>query len=154
MSSAGLDINLRLGSTVTGSLAVQGTYRHFAALSGAVERGYLNGNDVEFLSGETDGSALGATARLGRRFADVAPQTAVTPYAGYTFARSSYDGWAETGGSFPAVFSDFTTLTHIARVGAEVEHDFTGDVVGTAGLALARRTTDSGTMTFDAGWIV
>lgn len=189
MSSAGLGINLRLGSTMTGSLAVSRAHivtplafdgeaafdataisAYFAdrptsglvwdagvsaaALTGEVGRGYLNGNDVEFSSGETDGSALGARARLGWRFADVAPQTAVTPYAGYTFARSSYEGWTETGGSFPAVFSDFTTLTHIVRAGVDVEHDFTGGVVGTAGLAVVRRTTDSGTMTFDLPGII
>lgn len=189
MSSAGLGINLRLGSTLTGSLAVSKAHivtplafdgeaafdattisasfadrpasglvwdagLSAAALTGSVNRGYLNGNDVEFSSGDTEGSGLGATARLGWRFADVAPQTALTPYAGYTFARSSYEGWAETGGAFPAVFSDFTTLTHIVRVGADVEHDFTGGVVGTAGLALVHRTTDSGTMTFDLPGII
>lgn len=189
MSSAGLGINLRLGSTVTGGLAVSRAHivtplafdgeaafdatavsaylagrpdsglvweagLSSASLAGTVERGYLNGNAVEYSSGETEGSALGASAQAGWRFADDASQTAITPYVGYTFARSSYEGWAETGGSFPAVFSDFSTLTHIVRVGADVEHDFAGGVVGTAGLALVHRSTDSGTMTFDLPGII
>ena len=119
-----------------------------AALTGTVTRGYLNGNDVEYSAGDTQGTSLGASARIGWRIADIVPATSLTPYVGYTYAQSSYDGWSETGGSFPADFSDFTTVTHIVRAGAEVEHAFDGGVVATAGLAVVSRNTDAGAMTF------
>jgi len=113
------------------------------SLDGTVTRGYMNGSDLASSSGTTTGSSWGATLEAGWRFAEVLPATAITPYASYSYMQSSYNGWTETDGPFPATIADFATTTQLVRIGAEVEHAFAGGVVAEAGLALVHRQTDS-----------
>jgi hypothetical protein len=113
------------------------------SLDGTVTRGYMNGSDLASSSGTTTGSSWGATLEAGWRFAEVLPATAITPYASYSYMQSSYNGWTETDGPFPATIADFATTTQLVRIGAEVEHVFAGGVVAEAGLALVHRQTDS-----------
>jgi hypothetical protein len=88
-------------------------------MTGDVTRGYLNGNDPAYSKGTTGGRGGGAMARIGWAFNDLLPRTQLTPFASYTVATTSFDGYLETGGPFPASFAAFTSTAQTARLGTD-----------------------------------
>jgi probable HAF family extracellular repeat protein len=94
------------------------------AITGDVSRGYLNGNDPAYSKGNTSGRGVGATARLGWAFKDLVPKTQLTPFASYIIATTSFDGYIETGGPFPAQLAAFTSTAQTSRLGADARYTF------------------------------
>jgi len=99
----------------------------YAGLTADVDRGYLNGADVDFSRGSTDGYAFGGAARLGWAF-ELDSDTNVTPYVELQAAKIHLNGYSETGGAFPLTFSDQTSITTIQKIGGEVEHQYSDDL--------------------------
>jgi uncharacterized protein with beta-barrel porin domain len=93
-------------------------------MTGDVTRGYLNGNDPAYSKGTTGGRGGGAMARIGWAFNDLLPKTQLTPFASYTAATTSFDGYIETGGPFPASFAAFTSTAQTARLGTDARYTF------------------------------
>jgi uncharacterized protein with beta-barrel porin domain len=93
-------------------------------IKGDVTRGYLNGNDSAYSKGSTGGRGAGAMARIGWAFNDLLPKTQLTPFASYTVATTSFDGYLETGGPFPALFAPFTSTAQTARLGTDARYTF------------------------------
>jgi uncharacterized protein with beta-barrel porin domain len=93
-------------------------------MTGDVTRGYLNGNDPAYSKGSTGGRGGGAMARIGWAFNDLLPRTQLTPFASYTVATTSFDGYLETGGPFPASFAPFTSTAQTARLGTDARYTF------------------------------
>jgi probable HAF family extracellular repeat protein len=93
-------------------------------MTGDVTRGYLNGNDPAYSKGTTGGRGGGAMARIGWAFNDLLPRTQLTPFASYTVATTSFDGYLETGGPFPASFAAFTSTAQTARLGTDARYTF------------------------------
>jgi probable HAF family extracellular repeat protein len=93
-------------------------------MTGDVTRGYLNGNDPAYSKGTSDGRGGGAIARIGWAFNDLRPKTQLTPFASYTAATSSFDGYVETGGPFPAMFAPFTSTAQTVRLGTDARYTF------------------------------
>jgi probable HAF family extracellular repeat protein len=95
-----------------------------STITGDVTRGYLNGNDPAYSKGSTGGRGGGAMARIGWAFNDLLPKTQLTPFASYTAATTSFDGYLETGGPFPASFAPFTSTAQTARLGTDARYTF------------------------------
>src|SRR5579872_28216 len=92
-------------------------------IEGTVTRGYLDGNDLVSSNGSTNGRGLGATARLGWVFNPL-PTVNVTPFGSYTVATTTFDGYTESGGPFPAQFAAFTSTAQTSRLGADARYTF------------------------------
>jgi probable HAF family extracellular repeat protein len=93
------------------------------AIQGDVTRGYLNGNDFVSSRGSTSGRGVGATGRLGWVFNPI-PVMQLTPFASYTVTSTGFDGYAESGGPFPAKFAAFTSTAQTARLGSDARYTF------------------------------
>ena len=89
---------------------------------GDISRGYLNGNGVAFSDGHTVANGLAGTGRIGWIFDNVMAQTKLTPFASFTVSALRTDGYAETGGPFPAQFNSFTDVAQISRLGGDVRY--------------------------------
>ena len=94
------------------------------AITGDVTRGYLNGTDPTSSKGSTSGRGVGGAARLGWVFKDLLPKTQITPFASYTIAATSFDGYLENGGPFPAQLGAFTSTAQTSRVGVDARYTF------------------------------
>jgi uncharacterized protein YhjY with autotransporter beta-barrel domain len=96
-------------------IVLAGTAAH---LDGDIRRGYMNGAGTATSSGGSSGNGLAGSVRGGWAFVPAAGYL-LTPYAEYSYARMTIDGWTETGGPFPAVIADLTDTAQRLRLGAE-----------------------------------
>jgi uncharacterized protein with beta-barrel porin domain len=110
-------------------------------LKGDVTRGYLNGASPSFSTGSTSGNGYGGVARIGFGFA-AAPQVTVTPFASYTASLMRFDGYAETGGAFPAIFAGQKSTAQTSRLGADARYTFAPNSWIWGTLAWAHRLDD------------
>ncbi|MCB2080299.1 MAG: autotransporter outer membrane beta-barrel domain-containing protein, partial [Novosphingobium sp.] len=140
-----------------------------AYLQADITRGYMNGATPATSSGETDGSTIGAKGRIGWRMQAGADST-FTPFASLTVSHSRFDGYSETSGPLPAVFSDFSGTSVISHLGVEADHMLPSGTLVWASAAWAHRadsddttvtgtvagslTLDSGSPVFDDDWFV
>jgi hypothetical protein len=129
-------------SASLGLLPAAGLTARFAAsglgLSGTVMRGYLNGDTPAQSTGDTGGWAVGLDALLGWRFANALPDISLLAYGELGLSRTSYDGWTETGGPFPATIAGFSVDSTSLRAGLEATRSF-GKVAATARVALVQQ---------------
>lgn len=80
-------------------------------------RGYVVGLGTQQSRGHTDGKSFAFRARLdGSEFGTYAGQ-ALSPFASLTYDHTQLDGYAETGGAFPAVFNDRSDSRTVGRLG-------------------------------------
>jgi uncharacterized protein YhjY with autotransporter beta-barrel domain len=104
---------LRLyGSAFVAHLAVDTTRR------------YHDGAGLDRSNGATDGIGYGSTVRGGWAF-PVRSSVSVVPYAEFQWSKANFDGYTETGGAFPAHFSDQTSRRLTSRLGVEVDYRVT-----------------------------
>ncbi len=120
--------------------------RVHAALAGNriendITRGYFNGATLVYSAGSQDGEAYGAGVKVGWAF-PVNDALRLTPFASYEISRIALDGYAETGGPFPATYNDVKDTLEIARIGAEGEYHISDTVRGWLALAYAHRFSD------------
>ncbi|MFZ9200941.1 MAG: autotransporter domain-containing protein [Opitutales bacterium] len=93
----------------------------FTALAGNTKvdtvRGYTVGLGTDYSSGYTEGRSYAFRARLdGQAFGTIAGST-LSPFVSVTFDRTELDGYAETGGAFPAIFNDRSDDRIVTRLG-------------------------------------
>lgn len=91
---------------------------------GDISRGYLNGNGFAFSDGHAIANGFGGTGRIGWTLDNVMAQTKLTPFASFTVSALRTNGYAETGGPFPAQFDSFTDVAQISRLGGDVRYSF------------------------------
>jgi uncharacterized protein YhjY with autotransporter beta-barrel domain/uncharacterized membrane protein len=163
------DITSRGGSLLTAYEPANGL-RLYTSLFGAkldidTHREYDAGA-IDSSEGETDGLALGGAVRLGYETplnADVSLQ----PFLEAHVTHVKVDGYTETGGSFPATFSDQSETTKLGKVGIEGKYKFSPTLHLSGQLAYVRSSandsssvqTSVGGLTFttdgnqgDKGW--
>ena len=137
-TSLSASLGLQPADGFTARLGVSGL-----ELSGTVARGYLNGNSAAQSSGDTSGWAAGLDALAGWRFANALPETSLLAYAELGLSRTSYDGWTETGGPFPATIAGFTVDSATLRAGLEARHSL-GSITAAGRIAFVHQQ-NSGT---------
>jgi probable HAF family extracellular repeat protein len=103
------------------NVIVAGLYTGFSA---GIDRGYLNGNTPVTSHGATDGYGYGGLARLGYAFR-VSPAVRLMPFGEFELTRIHYDGWTETTGPFPAMFSAINDTQSRSRLGLEARYALT-----------------------------
>ncbi len=94
-----------------------------AGLSGMeIERGYLNGGTIDSSRGDTSHYSLGLSGRLEWENAlRLSENAAVSPHVKATVLHARIDGYSESGGGFPAVFSAMKKTVGEIRTGADVD---------------------------------
>ncbi len=92
---------------------------YFSRTSIDTSRGYLNGAAQDYSKGSTDADTWGGKIRFDWLNAANVANTDITPYAGLSYARTTVDGYSETGGSFPVRYDETSDHSTIARIGAD-----------------------------------
>lgn len=108
-----------------------------------IERGYLNGGAIDSSRGDTTQYSYGLSGRLEWENAlRLSANASVSPHVKATVLHARIDGYTETGGGFPAVFSTMKKTVGEIRTGADI--DWTpGDTVRFyAGAEYVRRLGD------------
>lgn len=95
-----------------------------ARLAVDTTRRYRDGAGLDRSNGATDGIGYGATVRGGWAF-PVRLAVSVVPYAKVQWSKANVDGFTETGGAFPARFSDQTSRRLASHLGVEVDYRVT-----------------------------
>ncbi|WP_281241660.1 autotransporter domain-containing protein [Lutimaribacter saemankumensis] len=85
-------------------------------LEADVVRNYTNGAAVETSRGNTDGTYRGIELELGYAFG-MSERSTISPFFSYQYSKSKFDGYTETGGSFPGVMSEQSATLRTASVG-------------------------------------
>lgn len=121
-------MNAAGGSVVAAYERPEGLRLHGSAFAAhlAVDtvRRYRDGAGIDRSNGATDGIGYGATVRGGWAF-PVRLSVSVVPYAEVQWSKANVDGFTETGGAFPARFSDQTSRRLTSHLGAEVDYRVT-----------------------------
>lgn len=115
----------------------------FGASSLAITRGYLNANTPVTSYGETEGTSIAATGKLGWRL-PVTDDLAVTPFGSLSFARFAADGWTETDGPFPATIDGIEQTSTVLRVGVDADFQLAPGTRLWSSVALAHRFESEG----------
>ncbi|EKF59318.1 extracellular repeat-containing protein, HAF family [Agrobacterium albertimagni AOL15] len=109
--------------------SVYATLTGFASIGDlSMRRAYLNGTGTDISEGEADTRTLGFRARLDWLDSFEVQSVAFTPYASFTHLATKTDGYAETGGSFPARFDETKGASNTLRFGTDARHDLTSAV--------------------------
>ncbi|WP_162939500.1 autotransporter domain-containing protein [Neorhizobium sp. NCHU2750] len=82
-------------------------------------RGYASGAITDYSYGDTNAETWGAKIRFDWLNAATIADTAITPYAGLSYAHTRVDGFSETGGAFPVEFDGSSDHATIARLGSD-----------------------------------
>jgi probable HAF family extracellular repeat protein len=85
-------------------------------------RGYLNAADRDYSDGDTDAQSWGGKVRVDWLNAATISDTAITPYAAISYARTRVDEFAETNGSFPVSYDETSDHATIGRLGGDFVH--------------------------------
>lgn len=112
-----------------------------ADLDGEIERHYGNGAGIDGSKAKTNGIGYGGAARAGWEFA-MTPDTRVMPYGEIEYTKTKTDAYAETGGAFPASYSEQKGEQMTTRLGAQIEYDLKPDATIGARAAWAHRVRD------------
>jgi outer membrane autotransporter protein len=78
----------------------------------------MNGANIDSSSASPDATATAVRARLDWLNAAHVGAFGLSPYAVYSWTRTSLDGYTETNGGFPAAFAQSRLITSEARAGA------------------------------------
>ncbi|MCA2378978.1 autotransporter domain-containing protein [Agrobacterium sp. 22-211-1] len=131
----------------------------------SIQRGYRNGDVMDYSRGKTDVENWGAKFRLDWKDAFTLSDAVVTPYASLTWVKARMEAYFESGGSFPASFDAISDQATVMRVGldgvvplsgqsrlltrAEVAYRFedksapiTGDMIGLSGFRFEGQDID------------
>ncbi|KKB84375.1 hypothetical protein VW29_10445 [Devosia limi DSM 17137] len=116
-----------------------------------IDRAYSNGGATAMSSGET--TAFGGVVRLRADWLEAAVigNTSINPYASLGFGGLHVNGYTETGGPFPAVFSAQTTGNADIRLGVTAVTEFSTQTKLSTTLEVAHR---AGTAAAAAGNVV
>ncbi|WP_332694018.1 autotransporter domain-containing protein [Devosia sp.] len=107
-----------------------------------IRRGYMNGASVDFSQGQTAVNAALVRGRIDWLDAATFGTTTISPWASFTLANTSVDGYTETGGGFPARFDAQSQTASEVRVGLTAETELTQQTT--------LRTTIEGVHRFDS----
>lgn len=109
--------------------SVYATLTGFASIGDlSMRRAYLNGTGTDISEGEADTRTLGFRARLDWLDAFEVQSVAFTPYGSFTHLTTKTDGYAETGGSFPARFDETKGTSNTLRFGVDARRDLSSSV--------------------------
>lgn len=135
-------IGSRPNSGLNWSLGASGT-----AFSGNVTRAYLNGVDPVTSTGSTTGSGFAIGAEAGWTFDSLLADVLVTPFVNVTLSSTSFAGYTETDGPFPATIAGFTTSSALVKLGVDGRYRFGTDAWLNGGIAYGHNGADGGTIT-------
>ncbi len=113
------------GSAVVAYEPASGTRLYGTAmavyLDTSTDRNYENGSGIDSSHGETSGMGYGLAGRGGYSFA-LANNSSIMPYGELQWSQTDMDAYAETGGAFPASYTDQQNHILTSRVGVEIAH--------------------------------
>jgi len=128
------------GNGIEGSLT--GYYGRFDT---RINRNYLNGANVDTSRAEPNARASALRLRLDWKDAAKLGPFDLSPYAAITWSKTRLDGYAETGGGFPARFDAAKSKMSDLRIGAAAKTALTAATDLRLGLEAAHRFDDSTT---------
>jgi uncharacterized protein YhjY with autotransporter beta-barrel domain len=125
---------------------------YYGRFDTTLNRNYQNGGNIDTSRGTPNATSKAVRVRVDWKDVAQLGNVSVSPYAAYTWMRTSVDGYTETGGGFPVHFNSNSWDTndirigaagllalHTAtdlRVGAEAVHRFEGNTTGSSGQVL------------------
>jgi uncharacterized protein with beta-barrel porin domain len=125
---------------------------YYGRFDTTMNRNYQNGANIDTSRGTPDATSKALRVRVDWKDAAQLGNVSVSPYAAYTWMRTSVDGYTETGGGFPVRFDSNSWDTNDIRVGAagllalntntdlragaEAVHRFEGNNAGSSGQIL------------------
>jgi uncharacterized protein YhjY with autotransporter beta-barrel domain len=125
---------------------------YYGRFDTTLNRNYQNGGNIDTSRGTPNATSKAVRVRVDWKDVAQLGNVSVSPYAAYTWMRTSVDGYTETGGGFPVYFNSNSWDTndirigaagllalHTAtdlRVGAEAVHRFEGNTTGSSGQVL------------------
>lgn len=110
-----------------------------------IERGYLNAGRREFASASPGQRSAGARLRLDWKDAVAWARTSLTPYTSLTYLETRTDGYAESGGAFPARWDRRNDRATTARLGVDVIHELSSSITLQGRVEGAHRFDKTGT---------
>lgn len=108
-----------------------------------IERRYLNGATPVMSEGQREGLGYGASVTLGWEI-PVRDNAGLMPFLSYDAIKIELDGYAETGGPFPAEFDEVKETTRTSRVGAELKTNLSDALSLWSSASWAHRFNDQG----------
>ena len=123
------DNGLRLYTSLFGAKLDIDTHREYDA-------GAIDASD-----GETDGLAFGGAIRLGYE-TPISAATSLQPFLEAHVTHVKVDGYTETGGSFPATFSEQSETTKLGKIGIEGKYKFSPTLHLTSQIAYVRSSSN------------
>ncbi|SIS73853.1 autotransporter outer membrane beta-barrel domain-containing protein [Neptunomonas antarctica] len=100
--------------------ATIGTFGHWGSID--VNRGYLDGTNLEYSEGYTNSTSWGVRARLDWVSAFAAKSMQFSPYADIWYSDTSIDSYTESGGSLPASFAKRSDSVTDLRLGVNASN--------------------------------
>jgi probable HAF family extracellular repeat protein len=125
---------------------------YYGRFGTTLNRNYQNGANIDTSRGTPDATSKAVRVRVDWKDITQLGNVSISPYAAYTWMRTSVDGYTEAGGGFPVRFDSnswdtndirigtagllsLNTATDL-RVGAEAVHRFEGSNSGSSGQIL------------------
>lgn len=150
------------GSKIDGDFLVfDGNYRipnskfifsslfYYGSFEAETSRGYLLGGAKSI--GETDVESMAARLRVDWKDAYKCMDVSITPRLSYTYADTSADAYAETGGATPANFAEQNSKDHEFRLGADLDYALTEKTQLRTMIEVVYRATDGDNLIGNAG---
>lgn len=128
----------RIGNSYEASLL-----GYYGKVSTELNRNYQNGAAVDTSSAQPDADAIALRARLDWKNAATLGRFSLSPYAIYSWMKTSLDAYTETGGGFPATYAAATWRSSDLRLGAAGKAVLSESTDLRIGLEAAHRFDDS-----------
>jgi probable HAF family extracellular repeat protein len=91
---------------------------YYGRFNSSLDRHYINGGSIDGSSANPDAHSYAVRLRLDWKNAARFGAYDISPYAAYTWIKTSLDAYTETGGGFPAQFAASGWTTNDLRVGS------------------------------------
>ena len=142
---------------------------YYGRFDTTMNRNYQNGANIDTSRGTPDATSKALRVRVDWKDAAQLGSVSVSPYAAYTWMRTSVDGYTETGGGFPVRFDSNSWDTNDIRIGAagllalntttdlragaEAVHRFEGNNAGSSGQILGLSSFAVGGQSIKQNWV-